>query len=359
MPRGGGGARGVALPRITRPRLPAPPRGPCRPQTEPEIKQLGRYAQVRRAPSAAAEAAACVVAAASDSPTPRPPPPCPPCSPPPPGRLHIQLGILGSGTYGLVIRARDTSDPDAQDVAIKLLPRGGFVSAAAARTHARTAALPALCHPTCPASPAHTHCPAPAPAPAPRTQVKEYRRYVMREVMHHGGLKHPFIIDLKEVFLTPEYLAIVMEFAQGGNVSSAAGGGGGSSRGVCVGCCGGCCWGAGEARWGVLGRCVGVCWGAGAGGGREGVVSLLGGFGGEGAAGVVGCVVCCAHARGLPHLHAPACACWCPHPSSHLRPPLTSPPCPPPPPGSCIASCGSAACTTGSRRTRPAGSSSR
>ena len=42
---------------------------------------------------------------------------------------------------------------------------------------------------------------------------------MMREVMHHGGLKHPFIIDLKEVFLTPEYLAIIMEFAQGGNVS--------------------------------------------------------------------------------------------------------------------------------------------
>ncbi|KAL4448213.1 hypothetical protein ABPG75_005432 [Micractinium tetrahymenae] len=91
---------------------------------------------------------------------------------------YVQLGILGSGTYGLVIRARDTSDPDARDVAIKLLPRGGF--------------------------------------------VKEYRRYVMREVMHHGGLKHPFIIDLKacgaEVFLTPEYLAIVMEYAQGGNL---------------------------------------------------------------------------------------------------------------------------------------------
>lgn len=87
---------------------------------------------------------------------------------------YVQLGILGSGTYGLVIRARDTSDPDAHDVAIKLLPRGGF--------------------------------------------VKEYRRYVMREVMHHGGLKHPFIIDLKEVFLTPEYLAIVMEYAQGGNL---------------------------------------------------------------------------------------------------------------------------------------------
>lgn len=37
---------------------------------------------------------------------------------------------MGSGTYGLVIRARDTTDPDARDVAIKLLPRGGFVSAA-------------------------------------------------------------------------------------------------------------------------------------------------------------------------------------------------------------------------------------
>lgn len=46
----------------------------------------------------------------------------------------MQLGILGSGTYGLVIRARDTSDPDAQDVAIKLLPRGGFVSGASGST---------------------------------------------------------------------------------------------------------------------------------------------------------------------------------------------------------------------------------
>lgn len=106
-----------------------------------------------------------------------------------------------------------------------------------------------------------------SPIPSwPTPQVKEYRRYVMREVMHHGGLKHPFIIDLKvracamgnkgskrgggggaggwgccgpcsapaedrahgvaaltllllqEVLLTPEYLAIVMEYAQGGNV---------------------------------------------------------------------------------------------------------------------------------------------
>ena len=75
---------------------------------------------------------------------------------------------------------------------------------------------------------------------------------MMREVMHHGGLKHPFIVDLKEVFLTPEYLAIVMEYAQGGNVSSGGrGGGGGSARMrwcacqcamVCVRCVLACVW---------------------------------------------------------------------------------------------------------------------
>lgn len=51
----------------------------------------------------------------------------------------LQLGVLGSGTYGLVVRARDTSDPDAQDVAIKLLPRGGFVSRCSMRCGAHIA----------------------------------------------------------------------------------------------------------------------------------------------------------------------------------------------------------------------------
>ncbi|KAL4857616.1 Serine/threonine-protein kinase 8 [Chlorella vulgaris] len=92
---------------------------------------------------------------------------------------YAQVGVLGSGAYGFVIRAKDTRDPEAPHVAIKLLPRGGFVSL---------------------------------------RRVREYRRYVMREIMHHGGLKHPNIIDLREVFLTPQYLAIVMEYAQGGNL---------------------------------------------------------------------------------------------------------------------------------------------
>ena len=77
----------------------------------------------------------------------------------------------------------------------------------------------------------------------------------MREVMHHGGLKHPFIVDLKEVFLTPEYLAIVMEYAQGGNVSSGARGGGGGIGAhalVCLPVCDG-------VRQMCVGVCLGVC----------------------------------------------------------------------------------------------------
>ena len=57
-----------------------------------------------------------------------------------------------------------------------------------------------------------------ANAPSWWRQVKEYRRYVLREILHHGNLKHPFIIQLREVFTTPQYLAIVMDYAQGGNL---------------------------------------------------------------------------------------------------------------------------------------------
>jgi serine/threonine protein kinase len=137
-----------------------------------------------------------------------------------------------------VIRARDTCDPAAPHVAIKLLPRGGFVSLR--RVLQLPAALPAPCSPApsppclhlhsythqhiCRTRPLHPDTVALPPGlPAwPALlygQVREYRQYVMREIMHHGGLKHPNIIDLREVFLTPQYLAIVMEYAQGGNVS--------------------------------------------------------------------------------------------------------------------------------------------
>lgn len=42
---------------------------------------------------------------------------------------------------------------------------------------------------------------------------------VEREITNHSNLLHPHIVQFKEVLLTAEYLAIVMEFAQ---VSSSA-----------------------------------------------------------------------------------------------------------------------------------------
>ncbi|XP_019172247.1 PREDICTED: serine/threonine-protein kinase SAPK1-like [Ipomoea nil] len=42
--------------------------------------------------------------------------------------------------------------------------------------------------------------------------------HVQREIMNHRSLKHPNIIRFKEVFLTPTHLAIVMEYASGGEL---------------------------------------------------------------------------------------------------------------------------------------------
>ncbi|KAK9713077.1 hypothetical protein RND81_06G001400 [Saponaria officinalis] len=42
--------------------------------------------------------------------------------------------------------------------------------------------------------------------------------HVQREIMNHRSLKHPNIIKFKEVFLTPTHLAIVMEYAAGGEL---------------------------------------------------------------------------------------------------------------------------------------------
>lgn len=43
-------------------------------------------------------------------------------------------------------------------------------------------------------------------------------KYVHREILNHRRLHHPHIIQMKEVFLTPKCLAIVMEFAPGGDM---------------------------------------------------------------------------------------------------------------------------------------------
>ncbi|XP_044484498.1 serine/threonine-protein kinase SAPK2-like [Mangifera indica] len=42
--------------------------------------------------------------------------------------------------------------------------------------------------------------------------------HVQREIMNHRALKHPNIIRFKEVFITPTHLAIVMEYAAGGEL---------------------------------------------------------------------------------------------------------------------------------------------
>lgn len=41
---------------------------------------------------------------------------------------------------------------------------------------------------------------------------------VQREIINHSSLKHPNIVQFKEVFLTPTHLAIVMEYAAGGEL---------------------------------------------------------------------------------------------------------------------------------------------
>ncbi|KAL6184704.1 hypothetical protein ACLB2K_046104 [Fragaria x ananassa] len=41
---------------------------------------------------------------------------------------------------------------------------------------------------------------------------------VQREIMNHRSLKHPNIVQFKEILLTPTHLAIVMEYAAGGEL---------------------------------------------------------------------------------------------------------------------------------------------
>lgn len=40
-------------------------------------------------------------------------------------------------------------------------------------------------------------------------------RYISAEVLNHRKLQHPFVIGFKEVFTTPHYICIVMEYASG------------------------------------------------------------------------------------------------------------------------------------------------
>ncbi|KIZ04694.1 Serine/threonine-protein kinase SAPK10, putative [Monoraphidium neglectum] len=43
-------------------------------------------------------------------------------------------------------------------------------------------------------------------------------RYVEAEILNHRSLRHPHVIEFKEVFVTSEYICIAMEFASGGSL---------------------------------------------------------------------------------------------------------------------------------------------
>ncbi|KAL6770548.1 SNRK2F [Auxenochlorella protothecoides x Auxenochlorella symbiontica] len=88
---------------------------------------------------------------------------------------YVEIGDLGRGNFGLVLRALDTR-PTSQspEVAIKMLPRGEF--------------------------------------------IRNYKTYVKREIVHQSSLRHPSIIRLREVFMTPTHIGVVMDCANGGDL---------------------------------------------------------------------------------------------------------------------------------------------
>lgn len=89
---------------------------------------------------------------------------------------HDVISVIGQGTFGKVVLAKDQRISGHPLVAIKLIRRGKF--------------------------------------------FRDYKLYVAREILHHGSLRHPFVIGLYEVFLTPCYVCIVMELAAGGDLFS-------------------------------------------------------------------------------------------------------------------------------------------
>lgn len=90
--------------------------------------------------------------------------------PPPPADLVLELSsygyhvqrVIGRGRYGMVVAA---SSADTGCCAIKLIPRGASIEST----------------------------------------------YMQREITNHATMKHPFIIQLKLAFLSPQYLCLVME----------------------------------------------------------------------------------------------------------------------------------------------------
>jgi serine/threonine-protein kinase SRK2 len=82
---------------------------------------------------------------------------------------YVKARSLNSGSFGFVELATDKAT--GHRVAIKFIPRGDKIN-----------------------------------------------KYVLSEILNHSRLRHPHIVNFREVFLTPKYLAIVMDFVPGGDM---------------------------------------------------------------------------------------------------------------------------------------------
>lgn len=82
---------------------------------------------------------------------------------------YVKVADLSSGSFGFVQLARNTATNEL--VAIKFIERGDRVN-----------------------------------------------RYVEAEILNHRMLRHPHVVEFHEVFITAEYICIVMEYASGGSL---------------------------------------------------------------------------------------------------------------------------------------------
>ena len=55
---------------------------------------------------------------------------------------------------------------------------------------------------------------------APGGAQGKITKNVEREILNHSQLIHPHVVRFEECFLTPKYLAIAMEYAEGGTMYS-------------------------------------------------------------------------------------------------------------------------------------------
>lgn len=53
--------------------------------------------------------------------------------------------------------------------------------------------------------------------PRPR-RTPQVNKYVEAEIVNHSLMRHPHVIQFKEVFLTTKHICIVMEYATGGTL---------------------------------------------------------------------------------------------------------------------------------------------